>query len=495
MNIPHPYQLYSAEESRALDERTINEFGIDGFTLMEIAGTRAADFILSKISKKDRGLICCGRGNNAGDALVAARILCEHGITFTILFVDGKKNLSSDCRKNLELFQQSHPGVELIEDFESVQSKSFRFLVDGMLGTGLNSEVRSPYSEIIEWMNQQDSVVFSMDIPTGLNANNGMALGTTVKADFTLAFGTLKQGFYMRDGFEVCGEIIFCELPFPSIYKNSSTFLLDESWLDESISSSKKRAHKYEGGVVYIIGGSEGLTGAAILAAKSAWSTGVGAVILLTPKGLLPAYEEQLPQIIKKPVGTNDDRVFSARHLEETQTILSEKPGVLLIGPGLGRNEETITFTRQIFSFFDGDIVLDADALSAISQSELKSGSNWILTPHPGELSALLNQPFHDDQDRLEKTKEFAVSNQLTILSKGLPSICASQSGQTFITNYDTRIFARAGFGDVLAGKITGNLLQHNSLELACALALIEGKRKADFVLSSSNTLEPLDII
>ncbi len=499
MNIPHSYQLFTANGSRELDERTISEFGIDGFTLMEIAGTRATDFILQRIESDSHGLFVCGKGNNAGDALVVSRLLSDHSIKCTILFVLGTDSLSSDCSKNLSLLKDLELDIEIISSIKEFdRSRTFDFIIDGMLGTGLNSDVSLPYSDIIEWVNKQDSMIFSMDIPSGLSADTGVIHGHAIDADYTLAFGTLKQGFFFNNGYQQCGEIIFCELPFPSKFKDSSTFLIDEDWFDEVQLTSFQRKHKYDGGVLYIIAGSEGLTGAAILAARSAWSTGLGGVILITPKGLLEIYEKNLVQIIKRPIGNREDAFFKVDHLEEVKAILREKDGNLLIGPGLGRKPETIEFIRQLLSGFEGNAVIDADALFAISDDELISkpeNAEWILTPHPGELRTLTSINEIADTDRLQLSSVLASKLKCIIVSKGLPSFVAN-SNQCFITGYNTRIFSRAGFGDILAGKIAGFWLSENNPELAAISALLDGKQKADnHILASKNILEPLDII
>tara|TARA_R110000868_G_scaffold368227_2_gene631248 strand:+ start:21066 stop:22565 length:1500 start_codon:yes stop_codon:yes gene_type:complete len=499
MKIPHSYQLFTAESSRELDERTISEFGVDGFTLMEVAGTRAADFILQHIEVECHGLFVCGKGNNAGDALVVARLLSEHAINCTILFVSGTGDLSIDCQRNLNLLESLGHGIEIIPSFEELDTTlRFDFIVDGMLGTGLNSDIRSSYSNVIEWVNEQQSIVFSMDIPSGISSDSGRILGAAIQADFTLAFGTLKQGFFLNSGYECCGEIIFCQLPFPSKFKNSTIFLIDEEWVEDLHTQSTQSKHKYDGGVLYIIAGSEGLTGAAILAARSAWSTGLGGVVLITPEGLLEIYEKNLIQIIKKPIGTKNESFFRADHLEAVKTIIEEKPGNLLIGPGLGRNPETIEFARNLLLDYEGRVVIDADALFAISESELLSkpeNAEWILTPHSGELKRLTGLNEINDENRTTISKTFASKHNFTIVSKGLPTVIVT-SDRSLMTRYDTRIFSRAGFGDVLAGKIAGFWLLENNQELASTFALLDGKQKADnHILVSKKTLEPLDLI
>lgn len=481
-----------------MDERTISEFGIDGFTLMEIAGTRAADFIMSEIPTGSHGLFFCGKGNNGGDALVIARLLSQQDYKITVCFLSGTGNLSLDADKNFKLIQKLGAEIEIL-NWDDFTPKKYDFVVDGMLGTGLNSKVRAPYLDAIEFINKQKAPVFSLDVPTGLNADTGQIMGSAIQADYTLSFGALKIGFYLNEGFDTTGEVILCELSFPNKYKNPAAYLIEEKWVNAISPYKKKKNHKYDGGVLYVIAGSEGLTGAAVLAAKSAWSTGLGAVILITPKGLLNVYEKQLIQIIKKPVGDLHDFNFKESHLDEVLEVLKEKPGKLLIGPGIGRHEETIQFTQKLLSTFEGDSLIDADALFAISKWKnwaKPDSSNWIMTPHPGELKNLLNKDVSSGHERLKAVEEFAKQHGITILSKGMPSIVGTETGVPYLTGYDTRVFSRAGFGDVLAGKTGAYWLKYSSAELACFHALLSGFNKSkQYTSSNSGSLEPMDII
>jgi len=498
--VPHPFYLCSADECRDMDRQTINNFGISGYTLMEVAGTRAADEIRKRIAAKSHGVYICGKGNNAGDALVAARQLWNYSFTADIIFVSGTDSLSNDTAKNLELLQKLPSGINIYQSWkESHLPKQFDFVVDGMLGTGLDSDLRSNYLAAVTWINRQEEAVFAIDIPTGLHADSGHTLGGAVRADITLTFGAQKQGFYLNEGKETCGDIVFCDLPFPNHLKSASAFLIDESWVVAPDRNPAKRKHKYDGGVLYIIAGSEGLTGAAILAAKSAWNSGLGAIILVTPKGLLQIYEKQLVQIIKKPVGGNQDVIFEKAHIEEVLSVISDKPGKLLIGPGLGRNEETMAFVKNILNNYEGEAVIDADALFALSKN-LDVGkpeqATWILTPHPGELAGLIKKP-EDDFDRMKLTRKLSREMNAVVVSKGFPTITGTQNGNLYLTGYDTRIFSRAGFGDVLAGHIAANLFRNNNIISGIASALIQGKTKADQTISDDPThvLEPTDLI
>jgi len=513
LDAPLSHYLLTASQCRDIDRQTIEETGIDGFTLMEVAGSSAARHIAARqirgqdqsydIREQDwpHGLYLCGKGNNAGDALVVARYLLQHTISATIVFLNGSGDLSPEGKKNLELLRKfgSRGQLAFVESWDEFdQTEEWDFIVDGMLGTGLSSDLRGDYLKGVNWANDQDTPVLAMDIPTGLHADTGKMMGACIRAEQTFAFGGRKLGFYLEEGPSNTGNVIYCELPFPQGFKAAcNTFLLDESWVPPH--HSRPGRHKYASGVLYIVAGSEGLTGAAILAAQSAWAEGLGAIILICPRGLLSVYEHNLPSIIKKPVGRKSDEYFMPRHLSSLLSIVGEKKGAVLFGPGLGRREDTVTFTTQFLSRNPRHTVIDADALWCLAQSEQwdkPDDVEWILTPHPGELSRFADYSIEDGAQRLRFVRTFASNKQITILSKGMPGIIGTSTGKCYLTNYNTRYFARAGSGDILAGK-TGAYLTHGQTPaVSCAAGLLQGKRKLDHYLKTEQDLpEPSDFI
>lgn len=504
MNIPASFTIATAEESQKIDAETVQSFGIDEFSLMEVAGISAAKEILKKATEENHGVFLCGKGNNGGDALVVARYLAQRGIKCTLVFVGGSDDLSASANKNLNLLQKinEHDSGAVIDFYHSWgdMDKNLNpdFIIDGMLGTGLNSELRGDYTAAVSWANDSAADIYAMDIPTGLHADTGKVMGKAIRATNTFAFGVLKQGFYLESGFEHTGVIHFCELPFPAYIKNNcSSFLIHESWVPKQSQSNAR--HKYEAGLIYVIAGSEGLTGAAMMAAKSAWSAGAGAVILICPRGLLPAYDT-LPQIIKKPVGSKEDFFFKKNHVDEVRQITNEKPGTTLIGPGMGRDESTEAFIMQFLKNHPGDCIIDADALWALAHAEnweKPESTAWILTPHPGELKKLLNEEIENDYQRLHKVKNLAIKKKLWVLSKGFPVILGSPDGMTYIDSFDSRIFSRAGFGDVLAGKISAFRAMGNSPQGSCSTALLSGQNKVAQLLQNDAHYkpEPFDLL
>lgn len=500
LDAPYSHYLFDAELSQTIDRRTIKEMEIDGFTLMEIAGSSAANILLED-KQLSHGVFLCGKGNNAGDALVVARYLLQYNIDVTIVFLSGSDDLSPDTQKNLELLRKFSPdsGPTFFEDWEQFNPpKDFDFIIDGMLGTGLTSDVRGDYTQAVEWANRQSQPVFSMDIPTGLHADSGKIMGCVIEANVTFTFGGRKLGLYLKDGPEKAGTIHYCELPFPNHFKEDcNTYLLDKSWIH--IKSPTPGQHKYNSGVLYIIAGSEGLTGAAIMAAKSAWAEGLGAVILICPRGVLSIYEQTLPSIIKKPVGNRDDLHFKDEHSSKVLEILSEKEGALLLGPGLGREQSTVHFVENILSQNNKPTVIDADGLWCLAQLDdlpKADQSEWILTPHPGELNRLIQNSELQKASRLQTVRKYAQTLGVTVLAKGMPGIIGTPAGKCYLTNYNTNYFSRAGSGDVLAGKVSAHLTFGRPPATSSAHGLLKGKQKLEHYLKQHQDLpEPSDFI
>jgi NAD(P)H-hydrate epimerase len=499
LNHPYPYQLCSVEQCRDMDEKTIRKFGIDGFTLMELAGMQAASSIAKLHPEASHGVYLCGKGNNAGDALVVARYLTEqfqHKITLCL--VNGDKDLSPDCRKSLNLIKKVAEHSDLISVHTSFTSDLLRnadYAVDGLIGTGLSGALGEPYSDAVNELNKSGLPVYSMDIPSGLNGDTGIAEGATVRAAQTFTFGAQKTGFYFENAREFTGTVILCHLPFPNHFRKNEAVYFDAGW--ESIYPPLKRTakHKYQDGVVHILAGSEGLTGAAIMAAKSAWKSGAGAVILYSPAGLLDVYEKTLPEVIKKKIGSIDHMIYKREHAAEICALINEKEGVILAGPGIGLNDETTSFLKSVLSGTNHPVVLDADGLALLKgSSDSLKGKKVIITPHPGEAARYAGYTGNDGRSRMEWCKKYSADQTFFTVSKGNPVIIGTPEGECAISGYDNRSFSRAGFGDVLAGRIAGNLAVCSDCTYSVIEALLHG-HKLSLLQNEYEAFEPNDLL
>jgi ADP-dependent NAD(P)H-hydrate dehydratase / NAD(P)H-hydrate epimerase len=339
----------------------------------------------------------------------------------------------------------------------SVDPRDLDFAVDGLFGTGLNQEVTGPYRDAITWLNSLGVPIYAMDIPSGLDADTGEVHGIATTAAVTCTFGGYKHGFYTPEGFRCSGDVVLCELPFaPHLYPADMAFAIGPGITRLPVPEKMNGLHKYDRGIVYILGGSPGLTGAPVLSAKAAWKSGTGAVVVITPAGLLPVFEKNLIEPVKKQVGGADDHFFGTSHTGRVLEIIHEKPGVLLLGPGIGRNNETVGFVNEVIRQAEVPMVIDADGLWCLSQAGRLPVFNHetVLTPHPGELQQLTGKTAMTNLDRLEHAKMVSGETGAVTVAKGCPVYVTGSASGTFVTAYDTTVFGRAGFGDVLAGKI-----------------------------------------
>lgn len=414
----------TAREAKAIDRLTQTEDGLSGSHLMVAAGVAMAMLIRQRVPSGTPVLVVEGPGNNGGDGRVIGRILAEIGYPVT-----------------------RQPWLT------NVEWPDRGIIVDALFGIGLSRDLDPPICALIDAMNATGRDIWSVDVPSGLDATNGLVRGAVVKARHTVAMGCHKSGYFSGAGMQVCGEIHLVPLGFPASELRKSDV---DVWFPEDLPVPERRsgAHKYESGVVHVIGGSAGMSGALSMAAGAAWRAGCGAVFAHVPGGLLPAVDAALVQPVKVGHGSAHDPYFSLAHLESVRRHIATKPGVVLIGPGLGRAPESQAFAEALISEIGGTLVVDADALAALPTSRLTQG---ILTPHPGELAKICGRRVDLWTDRLDAARALATDSGCIVVSKGQPTAAVTPDGRARITGYDTSRFSRMGFGDVLAGTISAH--------------------------------------
>ena len=467
--------LFSSEESRKIDAKTIEEFGFDSFTLMETAALGASEIIQKKQGAKKKGLYICGKGNNAGDALAVARHLLnrfEHNID--LFFPLGKDGLSDDTLQNYTLLSELNSlgaAINKLNDTDIPQYETYDYIVDGLFGTGISRDIEGSLFDVIESLNESTVPVYSMDIPSGLSGDTGRVMGICVNATVTFMFGTRKTGLYLEYASDYTGDIQFIPLQFPSNYLHSNTYLLNRELFNSIPAANRIARHKYENGVVHVLAGSEGLTGAAITACRSAWKNGAGAVFLYAPKKLLPIYEITLPEIIKIPLGNDEDAHYKISHSEKIITQLNNKPGILLAGPGVGTVKETQNCLETVFRSYRGKAIIDADALLLWDELKVLAAdeqNDWMFTPHIGEAKTYMNANFSDDLSRLSWSAKISNEHKCSMIMKGNPTFLTTPDNGSFLTEYSTHMFSKAGFGDQLAGAVAAQtIIRKDNMEAA----------------------------
>ncbi len=509
-------KVTTASEIRILDKKASDDYGIPSIILMENASIGIVDFIseLSKEKSINNILVFCGHGNNGGDGFAAARHLVNRGFNVCVALVGNVQKLTGDAKTNFEIIQKISETEENLKLFinpsslnklKNVFDEPFDVILDALLGTGLSSEIREPYFSTIQWINSYKAIKIAIDVPTGLSSDSGEILGNAFKADYTLTMGLPKVGLLINDGPRVSGKIEIIDISYPQALSNSNEIkkhLIEDYDISERLPQRPYDAHKYSVGKILAIAGSAGLTGAAKMSCEAALRAGCGGVLLLTTKKLLNIYAKSLKEVMTFQLSENDGNYFIEKDFEEITNKINWSD-VLMIGPGLGQNDETAKFLERILKTYpEKKKVIDADGLNLISnyihQKKL-SFKNSILTPHLGEFSRLIQKPIDEIKQKVfEFGTEFAKKFNVVLVLKGAPTIVFSPNGESFINSTGNSGMATVGMGDVLTGMISSFYAQGlSSIDAAIVGVYLHGLagdiaalRKGKLSLISSDVIK-----
>ena len=414
-------------QMRALDERTIAA-GTPASELMERAGAAVAQRALKMLraANSPSVLLLAGKGNNGGDAVVAARHLEAVGCRATVV---------APVEATATLLRDTKPGL----------------IVDGLLGTGLTGGVREPFTAAIRFINESRLPVLAIDLPSGLDGDTGQPHGSAVHADVTLTIGLPKIGLLRAP--DHVGVLEVADIGFPSEFVAeipADVELLTPSDVAALLPARRRDAHKGDFGHLLIIAGSEGYTGAAVLCAHAAVRSGAGLVTLAVPRDVYSMVAAQCPpEVMTRPL----DRLGPW-----------DQFNAVALGPGLG---QTDAVQRQVWNWLDScrqPLVVDADGLNALARNfALLNHVNvpLVLSPHPGEMGRLISQTADTIQARRwDVAREFAKNNRLTLVLKGAGTVVAANSGPLWINPTGNPGMAKGGMGDALTGIIGALLAQ-----------------------------------
>jgi len=509
-----PDRILKGSRVAEVDRKCIND-GIDSKHLMNNAGSSVAKIIIEDFKGKKfvrdvKGIVVCGSGNNGGDGFVAAADLIKSGMDIKVFYISLPEKFSPDCKyyfKKLvlvgedKLFYLNLKNKEIEDIFRKELAKS-DFIVDAIFGTGLHGkEIHGPSRQIIEDINQakrknENLTIYSVDIPSGVDSDSAKILECAVKADVTVTFGCKKLGLANYPGADFAGRVKVADIGIPDKYfkEYEQIFEADLRWVSDRIPDKKPWTYKHEVGKLLVIAGSLGLTGAAVMTCLAAMRAGAGLVTLVCPWELNDIFEEKLTEVMTYPVEQTDEVTIHSDCLDEIIG-LSERFDALAIGPGLSRNPKTICLVREILSKIKKPTVLDADGLCALSgpreignEKDLDL-SHVIITPHAGELSAILGRNSIGLESRLEANVKVAKKYKLTSVLKGAGTLITSSSGKTFINPTGDWALATAGTGDILTGIIGSLLCQGMGfLDSAVCGAFIHGKSSDIMVKNTSRT-------
>jgi len=454
-------KVVTASEMREIDRITIEEIGISSMVLMERAGLSVVRRIKDRFSPEQSVTVLAGGGNNGGDGLVIARELTQAGYSVKTFMLSPEDKLSTDCKAQLEILKKLNIKVN-INRAPAAKDLKDSVVVDAIIGTGLNKTLRENLLKIVRLVNSNAMYVFSVDIPTGISSDNALIMGDAVWADETVTFGLPKIGHLLPPGAEYTGILHVEDIGFPPHLTESDTLrveLIEEDFVHELLPERASNTHKGDYGHVLVVGGSVGKTGAALMAARAALRSGAGLVTIALPE---PAAEALMGSVVEEmmlPLPSNPDGTISEEALEGILKFVHERADVLAIGPGLGRNPETWKLVRDLVRVSPVPMVVDADALNALSEigysgiKRLLNGvrSPVIFTPHIGEMVRLTG--IKKDEillNRLGVSAEFSAETGSVLVLKGAPTVVTTPEGMQYINSTGNPGMATAGSGDVL---------------------------------------------
>jgi NAD(P)H-hydrate epimerase len=442
---PLPDALYSAAQVRDLDARLIAA-GTPGFDLMQRAAHAAWRALRRRWPEARQLTVLAGRGNNAGDGYLIAALAQRAGWQVSVLAVGDASALSGDAASACKEAQSA--GVNVLP-WE--QQPLVGIVVDALLGTGLNGDVREPYASAIQCINDSGLPVMAVDIPSGLCANTGRTLGLAVRADLTVTFIGLKIGLFTGDAPDRVGELVFDDLQADAAIVSQTPVSIKrlDAFNLPRLAPRPRTAHKGMFGRVLVVGGDLGFGGAALLSTESTLRCGAGMVTLATRPEHISAALTRFPEVMSAGI-------HSANQLMG----LIEPASVLVVGPGLGQH----SWGRSLLSAVanaDRPQVWDADALNQLAAGFVSLPKGCVITPHPGEAARLLGVSTQEIQaDRPASALALAKKYNAVCVLKGSGSLIASPEKHLALANHGHPAMATGGLGDVLAGVIGALIAQ-----------------------------------
>jgi len=463
-------RICSSTEMREIDLIAERDYGIEANLLMENAGRAAAQTLLERYPNAGRHteiLIFAGKGNNAGDAFVVARRLICLERRVRVFHLHNESGYKGATLANFEILKRMKAKLVLLETSSDLQeffrSSAGPFtIVDGILGTGLKAQLNGIFYDIVEMINAVNaSEVIALDIPTGVSGDTGAIHGTSILANLTISFGFPKLGHFLPPGAARRGELINVDISLPPRFKREGDkFLLLKNPMSALIKERDRYGHKNSFGHTLLVGGSPGRIGAITMAARACHKMGTGLVTVASWQDSFEALMTKLP----------DETMGVPLHLEGPEYEVYKENlasySSIVVGPGLGLRPQGKQLLEEILSIYPGPVVLDADALNLVAEYRLyehlvKRRAPTVLTPHPGEMSRLIDVPKEDvQQDPTQAVRKAVALTHATVLLKGAATLIGSTEDMLYLNHYPNDGMATAGSGDVLAGMIGGLLGQ-----------------------------------
>ncbi|MHB1127402.1 MAG: NAD(P)H-hydrate dehydratase [Bacillota bacterium] len=478
--------VVTAEEMRRLDERATSEYSIPSLMLMENAGLQVVRYIEALLQGEVRGkrvLIFAGKGNNGGDGFVVARHLINQGADVKIFLLCTAEDIKGDAAVNFNILKKIDAKIHPLLSEKDLHRVGIALLhaevvVDAIYGTGFKGAAMGLPAKAIDILNETGKAIVAVDIPSGLEASTGKVHGPCIRAHHTITFGLPKLGLILEPGASHVGRLWVADISLPQPLLESQDLrrsLITSTWCRHTLPVRHAADHKGTFGHVLIVGGSEGLTGAVAMAGEAALRSGAGLVTVAVPRSLHPIMEIKTTELMTRPLPETAERSLSQEGMERVLE-LAQQASVVVMGPGMSQNSSTAALVRMLVPRMKVPLVLDADALNALSQDTAAlrgAQAPIVLTPHPGEMSRLLNTTVAKVQENRVRVSEDAARQWgTTVVLKGAKTIVAATDGRTLINTVGNPGMATGGTGDVLSGMIGGLIAQGVAPVNAAAVAV-----------------------
>lgn len=462
-------KILTGAQIRELDQYTIDHEPIASIDLMERASRAITQAITTRFESTTPIVVFAGPGNNGGDALAVSRMLSEKGYIVDAYLFNIHGTLSDNCEKNRDRLKSEglvHSYTEVTSNFDPPKLTQQILVIDGLFGSGLNKPLTGGFASLVKYINQSTARVVSIDMPSGLmaednSANNSAAI---IRADLTLTLQFKKLSMYYADCQQYLGKVQVLDIRLSKEYVKSipSPFsTVDAEYIRKNMLTRDDFAHKGTMGNALLIAGTEGMAGAAVLASKACLRSGVGKLTALTPRCNTTVMQISVPEAV---LAIDQENYYS-------EAVAADEFDAVGIGPGLGKQEGSALALMSQLQQTQCPVVLDADALNMLGShgtwiSQLPD--NMILTPHTRELDRLASTTCHSDSERLAVARDMAESLRAYIVLKGhYTALCLPDGNVVFNTTGNSGM-ATAGSGDVLTGIITGLLARGYSRKNAC---------------------------
>ncbi len=471
-------KVLTPRQMRRIDEVSASRFGVSAETLMDNAGRAIAQAVVSLYPEAQRlnPIIVCGKGNNGGDGITAARYLAERGISPRVVLLAAGPSLEGAAAIHLERSVQAGVRVEEAADetaWSAIAGTLFRhgLIVDAVLGTGLRGAARGLPARVIRDLNECPADRIAIDIPSGLGGDTAGIPGPAVDAAHTIALAFPKVPHVLEPASILAGHLHVVDIGIPPGAVETEEIdlnLIDESEVAGMIPVREADSHKGDYGRLLVIAGSSGKAGAGAMVSLAALRSGVGLVTAATAASARLVLASQVMEMMTEALPETPSGSLSLASAPFIRA-LTAASDVLAIGPGLTAGHETASVVREIVTSTSHPVVLDADGINAFEgHASLLDGASrvLILTPHPGEMARLLSRPGVEvtaaqvQEDRIGIARSFARERSCYLVLKGHHTVVAEPSGQVWINPTGNPGMATAGSGDVLTGVLAGLLAQ-----------------------------------